>query len=90
MTCLPAPLLRGLTILALGTTLALSHIAFAAASPQPAQVVSAAAEVMKTVDVESTGSITARQEMAENCYIDMQVVKSVRGKTILTRSHECD
>src|SRR4028118_323907 len=41
MTSLPAPLLRGFTILAIGSTLVLSHIAFATAAPVPMQVASA-------------------------------------------------
>jgi hypothetical protein len=89
MSSLPASLLRGLTVLAIGTTLTLSHIAFAAAAPQPKQFASAAS-VTRAGDVNSTSSIASRDETAENCYIDTQMMKSVRGKTMITRIHECD
>jgi hypothetical protein len=90
MTSLPAPLLRGLTIVAIGSTLVLSHIAFATAAPAPMQVVSAVSIVKETAGVDSTSSNSLGWELAENCYIEIQPVKSVRGKTIMARTYECD
>jgi hypothetical protein len=90
MNSLPASVLRGLTVLAIGTTLTLSHIAFAAAAPQPMKIASVAPVSQSTGDVDSTSSISSDLDLAENCYIDTQVVKSVRGKRIMTRIQECD
>ena len=90
MSSLPASFLRGLTVLAIGTTLTLSHIAFAAAAPNPMQVSSLASVMTQAVDVDSTSSVASGEEHAENCYIDTQMVKSVRGKTVIIRIHECD
>ncbi len=90
MTSLPAPLLRGFTVLAIGSTLVLSHIAFATAAPAPLQVASTVPVVKKTAGVDSTSSSSSGWELGENCYIEMQPVKSVRGKTLVARIHECD
>lgn len=90
---LSAPLFRGLTVLALGATLALSHIAFAAAAPVPASLPSAnlpSASLHKAADVETTAAVGPRRELAENCYFDTQVVKGLRGKPVVLRVEECD
>ena len=86
MAGFPALLLRGLTILALGSTLALTHIAFAAAQPQPSGVSTDEHEDA----VDTTSSIRLAPEAAENCYIDTQLVRGVRGKPVLLRVRECD
>jgi hypothetical protein len=90
MTSLSAPLLRGFTVLAIGTTLVLSHITFATAAPAPMQVASAVPVVKETVGLDGTSSRPSGLELAENCYIEIQPMKSVRGKTLLARTHECD
>ena len=90
MTSLPAPLLRGFTILAIGSTLVLSHIAFATAAPATMQVASAVPVLKATAGMDGTSSRPSGWDLAENCYIEIQPVKSVRGKTIVTRTHECD
>jgi hypothetical protein len=57
---LSAPLVRGLAVVALGATLALSHIAFAAAAPGPASLPTAAspsAGLQKASDVETTAAV---------------------------------
>ena len=84
-----APLIRGLAVLALGATLALSHVAFAAAAPMPASLPSAST-LQKASDVETTASTAPRRELAENCYVDTQVVKGLRGKPVVLRVEECD
>lgn len=87
-----APLFRGLAVFALGTALALGHIAFAAAVPLPASP--AAPAVQHASDVDATASTTPRREfapgLAENCYVDLQPVKGVRGKTVILQVQECD
>ncbi len=88
MTTLPAPLLRGLTVIAIGGALAISHIAFASAAPKPAQI--AATSVVSKVDVTTTGSINSGEELGENCYIELVQERSARGKTLTRRVHECD
>ncbi len=90
MTCLPTPLLRCFAILAIGSKLVLSHIAFATAAPAPMQVASAVPGVKETAGGDSTSSRSSDWELAENCYIEIQPIKSVRGKTLLARIHECD
>ncbi len=90
MTSLPAPLLRAFTVLAIGSTLVLSHIAFATAAPAPLQVASTAPMVKKTAGVDSTSSSSSGWELGENCYVEMRAVRSVRGKTLVARVHECD
>ena len=90
MTSLPAPLLRGFTVLAIGSTLVLSYIAFATAAPAPMQVASTVPLVKETAGVDSTSSSSSGWDLGENCYIEMQPVKSVRGKTLVARIHECD
>ncbi|HEV2602820.1 MAG TPA: hypothetical protein VGU24_04075 [Microvirga sp.] len=89
---LSAPLVRGLAVVALGATLALSHIAFAAAAPGPSSLQSSlpSAGLQKASDVETTASVGPRREMAENCYVDTQVVKGLRGKPVVLRVEECD
>jgi multidrug efflux pump subunit AcrA (membrane-fusion protein) len=90
MTLLPAPLLRGLSVLAIGGAIAISHITFASAGPtKPVQVASASAAVPK-MDVTTTGSISADEAFGENCYLELVQEKSARGKTVTRRVHECD
>jgi hypothetical protein len=84
-----APLFRGLAVLALGATLALSPIAFAAAAPVPASQ-PAGAMLQRASDVETTASTAPRRDLAENCYIDTQLVKGLRGKPVVLRVEECD
>jgi hypothetical protein len=90
MTSLLASFLRGFAVLAIGTILAMSHIAFAAAAPKNIQVASSASEGQSVADVDTTASVAPGQVLAENCYIDTQAMKSVRGKTIAIRVVECD
>ena len=88
MTTLPAPLLRGLTVIAIGGALAISHITFASAAPKPAPI--ASPTVGSKVDVTTTGPINSGEELGENCYIELVQERSARGKTLTRRVHECD
>ncbi len=89
MTGLPAPLLRGLSVLALGAAVTLGHITFAAAASKTVQVASAAG-LTRVADVETTGSITSGRELADNCYIEVVREKTASGKIRTHRVHECD
>ena len=89
MIALPAPLLRGLSVLAVGAALTLGHITLAAAATKPAQVASAA-RLTRVADVETTGSITSGRELADNCYIEVVREKTTTGKILTRRVHECD
>ena len=90
MTFLPAPLLRGLSVLAIGGALAIGHITFASAAPvQPMQAASASAAMAKG-DVATTGSVGSDEALGENCYLELVQEKSARGKTVTRRVHECD
>jgi hypothetical protein len=87
MTLLPAPLLRGLTLLAIGGALAVGHATFAtAASPKPVRVAASAS----TADVTATGSIGADGDLAENCWVEVVREKTAGGRTVARRVHECD
>jgi hypothetical protein len=88
MTSLPGSLFRGVTVLAIGALLAVSHITFAAAAPRSVQVASSTSEA--ATDVDTTSSISPSHVLAENCYIDTQAVKGMRGKLIVLRVVECD
>jgi len=90
MAKLHAPLVRGLVVVTIGVTLAISHIAFAAAAPRPIQVASTAVAASGENGPSGTSSISAASELAENCYVDTHAVKGVRGKTVVTTVHECD
>jgi hypothetical protein len=80
------PLIRSLVVVALSAALALSHIAFAAAQPQPAD-----GRDHSYRDVEISSAIAVHSNRpAENCYTDVHAVKAVRGKTVLLRNQECD
>ena len=86
MTCHSAPWFRGLAATAIGITLILSHILFAAAMPMGTSD-PANAYVEKATDVEET---SVQSLHAENCYSEQQFVKSVRGKAMVPRYMECD
>lgn len=89
MTCHSAPWFRGLAATAIGITLILSHILFAAAMPMGTSD-PANAYVEKATDVEETSSTSVQPLHAENCYSEQQFVKSVRGKAMVLRYMECD
>jgi hypothetical protein len=66
MTALPAPLLRGLSVLALGAAVTLGHITFAAAASKPVQVASATG-LTRVADVDATGSTNSGRERVHEC-----------------------
>jgi hypothetical protein len=89
MFTVPAPLVRGLSVVVIGAVLVLSHITFATAKPKHARApepVGAPSEV----DVSSTGSIDSRQKLPENCYWDMTSEVNAAGTIIIRRVRECD
>ena len=88
MIALPAPLLRGLSVLALGAAATLGHITFAAAAEKPVRLASAA--LPKSADVDATGSTTSGRELADNCYFEVVREKTASGKILTRRVHECD
>jgi hypothetical protein len=88
MISLPAPLLRGLSVLAIGGALAIGHVTFASAAPKAMQV--AVASVAAESDVTITSSIGSDEALGENCYVQVLPEWNVRGKTVIRRVHECD
>jgi hypothetical protein len=90
MTLLPAPLLRGLSVLAIGGAIAISHVTFASAAPTKLMQVASASAALSKGDVATTGSISADEALGENCYLELVQEKSARGKTVTRRVHECD
>jgi len=75
MTRIPAPLLRGLTVVGIGATLVVGHITFAAAQNATATTGRA------------TETATAH---GENCYLDTRIETTSTGKRVVRRSVECD
>jgi hypothetical protein len=84
-----APLIRGLSVAGIGVLLTLSHIMFAAASA-PASRLASDAHAERAIDIDHTSSISAEEPHAENCYGERQVVKSIRGKSMVLHISECD
>lgn len=90
MTSFSASLVRGITVLGLGAVLATGHILFAAATPAPAQPLTDTSLVAQARDVETTASVAIRTPARENCYSEQQIVRSVRGRTMMLSTLECD
>ena len=89
MISLPAPAVRGLALLALGSALIIGHVTLAAAAPNQMRVKSFVAE--RTVsDVDTTGSIPDERSLAENCYSEIVEEKTTTGKVVVRRVQECD
>jgi hypothetical protein len=88
MIARPAPLLRGLSVLALGAAATLGHITFAAAAEKPVRLASAA--LAKSADVDATGSTTSGRELADNCYVEVVREMTATGKILTHHVHECD
>jgi hypothetical protein len=87
MLSLSAPFVRGLSVLAIGAALVVGHITFAAAGQKQGATTSVSAT---TTDVTSTGSIGKHEELAENCYFEIERVQTAAGKTTIRRVQECD
>jgi hypothetical protein len=90
MIRIPASYLRGLAVLTLGATFVLSHAALAA--PQGGSTQSDAqvqmAELLGDDLVEEHR--TAGNELAENCYLEVQKHGTPQGKVVSRIVHECD
>lgn len=89
MTALPASLIRGLSLVAIGAALTLSHITFAAAAAKPAQAARATG-LAGVADVETTGSAPSGPVLAENCYVEVVREMTAMGKILTHHVHECD
>jgi hypothetical protein len=88
MISLPAPAVRTLALLAIGSALVVGHVTFAAAAPNQMRVKSFIADTVS--DVDTTGSISDERTLAENCYSEMVVEKTTTGKVIVRHVQECD
>jgi hypothetical protein len=89
MPSLSAPAARGLSVLAIGGVLALSHVTFGAAKTKQAPVPPRAVAA-NHVDVSSTGSIDGRSRLADNCYWEVVSETNAAGRTDRHREEECD
>lgn len=96
---LSAPYRRGFVVALIGTGLALSHIAFAAAAPggrttlaQTGAVSNGRTVVAQTEAVwQRTGQQAgAAVNLAENCYLEKEVERTADGKLVTRLVHECD
>jgi hypothetical protein len=89
MPALPAPAVRGLSVLAIGAVLVLSHITFGTAKTKQASLPSRAVAA-SNVDVSSTGSIGGRSRLADNCYWEQVSETNAAGRITTRRVQECD
>ncbi|HEY8381130.1 MAG TPA: hypothetical protein VIL09_03165 [Microvirga sp.] len=87
---------RGLVVALIGTSLALSHIAFAAAAPAtgrttlaPTAALAGGRTVLAQTDTvgQRAGAATS---LAENCYIEKEVERLADGRLVTRLVHECD
>ena len=92
MSSFPSSLVRGFMVLGIGAVLATGHILFAAAAPAPApaHAMTDASTVVKVRDVETTASTPSAAPVRENCYSEQQIVRSVRGRTMMLSTLACD
>jgi hypothetical protein len=90
MSALPAPFVRGLSVLAIGAALVLSHITFAAAAAPKKTQLAPSLAAGDAIDVVSTGSIARERELADNCYFEVFKEGSKTGKVVTRRVQECD
>jgi hypothetical protein len=84
MTHSKAMMSRAISIVLIGGALAVVHVNFAAA---------AGTSTLKSVANRAAPAVSSAPNLAasaENCYIDVQAVKGVRGKAVVVRSYECD
>ncbi len=92
MSSFPSSLARGFMVLGIGAVLATGHILFAAAAPAPApgHAMTDASAIVKARDVETTASVSSPAPVPENCYSEQQIVRSVRGRTMMLSTFACD
>jgi hypothetical protein len=89
MLALPAPLVRGLSVVGIGAAIVLSHLSFATAKTHPKPVPPRLA-VDNRADVSSTGSIGKIRNLADNCYWETLDEESVTGNSAAPRVETCD
>ena len=92
-----APLLRALSVLAIGTALALGHTAFARAAGDTMQAggaIPANALRLASADpvegADAAASVSGGRILSENCYLETRIVKGLRGKAARLHILECD
>ena len=90
---LPAPLLRGLSVLAVGGAFVVSHSAFAVSKPKRESITTLSrtletAELVKLVD--NDRRLTGALPLADNCYVETHLERTADGKVISRLMHECD
>jgi hypothetical protein len=75
---------RAAIVFLIGAALSAAHTTFATAGE------GSATSQISTADVRSTSSIGRPESLADNCYVDVQVVRGFRGKRVVLRLEECD
>ncbi len=88
MTRLPAPVLRGLSVLAIGAVLALGHATLASASSVAGVAPAIGTAPSKSVQTER--QVTAAMPLPENCYSETEVQQTKDGRTVSVLIQECD
>jgi hypothetical protein len=89
MLAVSAPLVRGLSVVAIGAAIVLSHLSFATAKTKREQVAAQVGAESKA-DVSSTGSIGERRNLSDNCYWEFVPDVSATGTFTVRRVQECD
>jgi hypothetical protein len=90
MIRIPAPYLRGVTVLALGATLVISHAAFAAPQTGVKHEASMQMAAVESHDGEESLQDVQGLKLAENCYLEVQKHRTPQGKVVSRLVHECD
>ena len=91
MIRIPAPYLRGLAVLTIGTSFVLGYAALAATDASASRP----AAPTQVAIVFSPAGAAGRQQaqsmaLAENCYLEVQEDLTPQGKTVSRIVHECD
>jgi hypothetical protein len=89
MIRIPAPLRRGLTVLAIGATVVASHAAFAAPGLS-ARSVKGPAPIVLASRSETASRTRASEPLPENCYFEAQAERAPGGKPVSKLVQECD
>ncbi len=90
MIRIPAPYRRGLTVLSIGAALVLGHGALAASAESQKSAPGtqmALALGQDGVEMQQDGTSL---HLADNCYLEVQKVRTPQGKTMSRLVRECD
>lgn len=90
MIRIPAPYRRGLTVLTIGAALMLGHAALAASGSNGTSASRTQMALGVSQDGEEAQQDIHGMNLAENCYLEVQKVRTPQGRTVTRMVHECD